>query len=262
MHIGNVSRRPLLNRTWVISPDDPYFGVRQATCLPDDCFCEALRYGEWIRQPANTWSNLGFIAVAILIVILVSRSNGNARNRLIIYPSLSWLFAFGILLTGVGSFFYHASFTFVGQWFDVMGMYFSITFFLIYNFDRLHNLKPGKVYLAYFAMNGLLGLALYVIPEARRYLFATCVLLMVASIFYTQWKLKTPIKTKYIIWSIVSFVVAYVLWVLDLKHIVCEPNSLWQLHSVWHLLGAVSAMFIYLYYFSEESESSSGKVEA
>ena len=239
-----------------ISPDDPYFGMRQATCMPEDCFCEALRYGEWIRQPANTWSNLGFIGVAILIVVLVSRCKGDEQNRLITYPSLSWLFAFGCLLTGVGSFFYHASFTFISQWFDVMGMYFSITFFLIYNLDRLYDLKPVKVYLAYFAMNGLLGLALYVIPEARRYLFATCVLLMVASIFYTQWRLNTPIKTKYILWSILGFGVAYVLWVLDLKHIVCEPHSLWQLHSVWHLLSAASALFIFMYYLSEEEKQS------
>lgn len=239
-----------------ISPDDPYFGMRQATCMPDDCFCEALRYGEWIRQPANTWSNLGFIAVAILIVVLVSRCKGYGQNRLITYPSLSWLFAFGCLLTGVGSFFYHASFTFISQWFDVMGMYFSITFFLIYNLDRLYDLKPVKVYLAYLAINGLLGLALYVIPEARRYLFATCVLLMVASIIYTQWRLNTPIKTKYILWSILSFGMAYVLWVLDLKHIVCEPNSLWQLHSVWHLLSAASALLIFLYYLSEEAKES------
>ncbi|MBL4754115.1 MAG: ceramidase domain-containing protein [Flavobacteriales bacterium] len=246
-----------------VSPDDPYFGMRPATCMPDDCFCEALRYGEWIRQPANTWSNLGFVAVAFLIVILVSRRKGDESNRLLLFPSISWLFAFGSLLTGVGSFFYHASFTFVGQWFDVMGMYFSITFFLVYNLDRLYDLKPKKVYLIYFAMNGLLGLALYAIPEARRYLFAACVLIMIASTFYSQWKLKTLVENKYITWAIGSFVVAYGLWLLDIKHIVCEPNSLWQLHSVWHLLGAVSAMFIFLYFLSEDVREtvSSGDVK-
>lgn len=241
-----------------ISPDDPYFGMRQATCMPDECFCEALRYGEWIRQPANTWSNLGFIAVAILIFILLGRNNDKTRNRLTIYPSMSWLFAFGCFLTGAGSLFYHASFTFVGQWFDVMGMYFSITFFLIYNIDRLYDLKPVKVYLAYFGINVFLGMCLYFIPEARRYIFGTFVILLVMSVFYSQWKLKTRIETKYIVWAIVSFAVAYVLWILDLKHIICEPNSLWQLHAVWHLLGAVSAMCIYLYYFSENRKPASG----
>jgi len=242
-----------------LSPDDPYFGMRQATCMPDDCFCEALRYGEWIRQPSNTWSNLGFIVVAILILVLLSRNKGDTRNRLLAFPSLSWLFAFSCLLTGVGSFFYHASFTFIGQWFDVMGMYFSITFFLIYNIDRLYDLKPVKVYLAYFGVNVFLGLCLYYIPEARRYLFATFVILLVISIFYSQWKLRTSIKTKYIWWSILSFGVAYLLWILDLRHIICAPNSLWQLHAVWHLLSAAAALFIYLYYFSEEGE---GAVQA
>ncbi|MBL4577059.1 MAG: ceramidase domain-containing protein [Flavobacteriales bacterium] len=238
-----------------LSPADPYYGMRQATCMPDDCFCEALRYGEWIRQPANTWSNLGFIVVAILILVLISGTRTDRKNRLLTYPSMSWLFAFGCLLTGVGSFYYHASFTFIGQWFDVMGMYFSITFFLVYNIDRLYDLKPTKVYILYFLLNGLLGLSLYFIPEARRYLFATCVILVVVSIYYTQWKLKTPIQSNYLIWAMLSFGLAYVLWILDLKHIICAPNSLWQLHSVWHLLGAVSALCIYLYYYSEESRN-------
>lgn len=235
-----------------VSPDDPYFGMRQATCMPDDCFCEALRYGEWIRQPSNTWSNLGFIAVAFLIIILVARYRGNESNRLIDFPSLSWLFAFGCLLTGIGSFFYHASFTFISQWFDVMGMYFLITFFLIYNLDRLYDLRPVRVYLSYFALNSLLGLALFTVPEARRYLFAICVLLMVISIFYAQWKLNAQVKSRYLLWSILSFGTAYFLWVLDIKHIVCEPYSFWQLHSLWHLLSAASALFIFLYHFSEK----------
>jgi len=236
--------------------------MRQATCMPDDCFCEALRYGEWIRQPSNTWSNLGFIAVAFLIIVLIARCRGDARNRLINYPSLAWLFAFGCLLTGAGSFFYHASFTFIGQWFDVMGMYFSITFFLVYNLDRLYDLRPTRFFITYFMLNALLGLALLAMPEARRYLFATCVLLMVISTFYAQWKLNTPIKAKYLLWSILSFGTAYFLWVLDLKHIVCEPYSPWQLHSLWHLLSATSALFIFLYFFSEQEREGMAAADA
>ena len=50
--------------------DDPYYGMEPANCIPDNCFCEAIRYGEWIRQPANTWSNLFFILIAEIILLI------------------------------------------------------------------------------------------------------------------------------------------------------------------------------------------------
>src|SRR5262245_27802705 len=66
-----------------------------ATCLPFDCFCEAIRAGA-IRQPANTWSNLGFIAVGGAIL-----GAGGSRA-----------FGAAAIFAGAGSAVYHASFTF------------------------------------------------------------------------------------------------------------------------------------------------------
>ena len=235
--------------------EDPYFEMEPANCMPDNCFCEAIHYGGWIRQPANTWSNLAFIAVALGILWILYRKKTDRSNLLLTHSTYTWLFAFSCLLTGVGSFYYHASFTLMGQWFDMMGMYFSITFFTIYNIDRLHGIKPFKFISLYLATNLLLCFLLTSVPEVRRYLFAAFVLLFLASIFYTQNKLKTRIKAKYLLWSMLSFSLGFALWILDIKKIICAPNSLWQLHSIWHILTAMSGLFIYLYYFSENNNS-------
>ncbi|PCH93714.1 MAG: hypothetical protein COB85_06525 [Bacteroidetes bacterium] len=233
---------------------DPYFGMTPANCLPDNCFCEAVRYGEWIRQPADTWSNLAFIFVSIVIIWMVYYQKPETRNNLAQNPSYSWLFALASFLTGVGSFYYHASLTFMSQWFDVMGMYFSVTFFIIYNLDRLRKLGPTKVYASYFAINILLGVLLVTIPEARRYLFGSFLFLLLFSVYYSQVKLKTEIRTGYLYWAIACFAVAFGLWILDIKHIVCVPDSLFQLHAVWHCLSALSGFFIYMYYRSEDAK--------
>lgn len=229
-----------------------------ANCMPDECFCEAIRYGEWIRQPANTWSNIGFLIVTVLIIWVLYRNNTKRNNLLISYHSYSWLFAFGCFLTGVGSFYYHASFTLLGQWFDVMGMYFSITFFTVYNIDRLYKLKPLRFFLLYLIINILLCFFLTSFPETRRYLFGSFVLLFLGSAFYAQNKLKTIISNKYLFWSMLCFGLGFGLWILDIKKIVCAPYSLWQLHSVWHILTAMSGLFIYLYYFSEDDTQKAG----
>ena len=37
-------------------------------CQPDHCFCEALRDGP-VMQPSNTYSNLGFVLVGLIIAV-------------------------------------------------------------------------------------------------------------------------------------------------------------------------------------------------
>jgi len=223
--------------------------------MPDNCFCETIRYGEWIRQPANTWSNLAFVIITVIILWVLYSTKTNRKNQLLTYHSYTWIFAFGCVLTGAGSFYYHASFTLLGQWFDVMGMYCAITFFTVYNIDRLYYLKPVKFVIVYLAINTLLCFFLTSFPEIRRYLFGVFVFVFLGSVFYSQIKLKTIISGKYLYLSMLSFGLGFGLWILDIKKIVCSPHSLWQLHSFWHVLTAMSGLFIYLYYFSEDNRS-------
>jgi hypothetical protein len=51
-----------------------------------------------------------------------------------------------------------------------------------------------------------------------------------------------------------TLIAAFVLWVLDLTKILCAPNSWLQGHALWHVLGALAAGFLYLYYRSETAK--------
>ena len=44
---------------------NPWRDMRPATCMPDRCFCEGVGAGV-IRQPINTWSNLGFVTAGLV----------------------------------------------------------------------------------------------------------------------------------------------------------------------------------------------------
>ena len=50
--------------------------------------------------------------------------------------------------------------------------------------------------------------------------------------------------------SLASILVAFAIWNAS-KAWLCQPRSLVQGHAIWHLLGAVSAYFLYRYYASE-----------
>src|SRR5688500_11844388 len=89
---------------WHLWPPD-WQAAAPATCMPDACFCEGIRAGG-VRQPANAWSSLSFVVVAIGVVLTTE------RRRFV------ELFVIAAFLLGATSAYYHASLTFFGQWLD------------------------------------------------------------------------------------------------------------------------------------------------
>lgn len=235
-------------------------GWRPATCLPDACFCEASR-SEFVRQPIDTWSNLAFVLAGLLMLTddlrpAPTRSNLLARRR-----TYGVLYALAVILIGLGSWFYHASLTFAGQWFDVMGMYLLGTFMVLYGVARWSSMSGRRFAAVYVAVNCVLALGLIAVPELRRYLFG--LLLLAAIVFEVlAWRrrgsVSHPGKVRYFAAALLAYLLAQFIWMLDLSHIVCDPYGLLQGHALWHVLGAASAGLIYLYYRSEFADLSGG----
>lgn len=224
-----------------------------ASCMPDNCFCEGIRPGA-VAQPVNTWSSFGFVLVGLLVLghsaedTRLLKQNLLTRQRA--YPAL---FGAALILTGLGSAFYHASLTFVGQFFDVMGMYFIASFIMLYNISRLKTLSGKNFVITYLLLNVLLAFLLIKYPVLRRYIFG-------AMIFATLWPEYRLRQTRKLLinnfflktaWG--TLTLAFLIWTLDLTKILCNPTSWLQGHALWHLLGALAGGFLYLYYRSENA---------
>lgn len=221
-----------------------------ASCLPDNCFCEANR-DSFVVQPVNTYSNLIFVFVGL--VILANMQNANAsRNLLRQQRAIQIVFGIAMLVIGAGSFFYHASLTFVAQWFDVIGMDLFITLALLYNIARLQKFNGTQFALVYITLNITLGISLVAIPQLRREIFGALVLITIVLEAWLHHTQQPKIELRWFSAALASFFAAYTIWLLDNSGIICAPTSLFQGHAVWHLLTALSAGLLYQYYLSEQ----------
>ena len=203
-------------------------------------FCEESLCG-WIRQPGNTWSNIGFL-LAGAVILYRSRRVGAEHLRGLGYVALA---------TGLGSAFFHASETLIGRFADWAGMYLGASYMLAVNVRRLSGWSRNIIRL-FFWGNFLVGMALMV-PEALRhptvYYMAETTLCCVGleAILFFKYRKTTQYTWLLLYWAV--FLAAYLLWNLDIRRTLCDPSHHWiSGHAAWHLLDALAMYLIFEYY--------------
>ncbi|MBK7454796.1 MAG: ceramidase domain-containing protein [Anaerolineales bacterium] len=215
-----------------------------ATCLQTGCFCEASNTHSPIRQAANTYSSLAFVFSGMFIIVSVRKG-----SRFIVGYSI--LMGIASIIVGVGSAFYHASLTFIGQFFDVFGMFLLAAFMLVYAFERIWKLRIITTLGLFLTLNIFLSWLQIAIPDTRRYAFAIVLIIALGFEYYFRVKDKPQINVLLLQIGIGLLTGAYFIWILDNTRTVCFERSLMQGHALWHILGAISVWFLYRYYSSE-----------
>lgn len=217
-------------------------------------YCETLHPG-LVKQPANTWSNLGFVVVGLAIGVLARRDaldGRGPRNRMrdtAVYPSL---YAAAATFLGPGSMAMHASTTDWGRLIDSYSMQLWIAFPVCYGFVRLKNLSVPVFLSAYAALVALLGLG--VLADAVPGTIVFGALVAVFCLVELAVRLRAPAGGRYA-WlglAAAAFALAFAVWLPS--HTggpLCAPGSLLQGHAAWHLLSSVAVGAIYLFYRSE-----------
>ena len=217
---------------------------RPATCLQTGCFCEYPDSGRPIRQTANSISSLGFVFSGAMMMTRVPEP-----KRLPYGYSL--IMGLSSIVVGVGSAFYHASLTFLGQFFDVFGMFLIAAFMLVYAWERTWKLHLTTTLSLYLALNLLLSWLQITIPETLRFAFAMVIVLALVFESYFLTRTKPQINIRWLRLAIASLAAAYLIWILDNTHILCLEHSLFQGHAVWHILDSAAVWMMHRYYASE-----------
>jgi len=247
--LGTSISVPLI--LWLLSRADASAAWRAASCMPDHCFCEAVR-GAGVRQPVNTWSSLAFVAAGFWMLGSDVRGRTNLLASRRVYRMVLGL---AVVLIGYGSAFYHATLSFAGQFFDVFGMYLLAVFIVLYAWSRLRPLGDMAVVALYCGINLCLAVMLVAVPAVRRYAFGLLILAGLALEVRVRKTRAAAIDARWLAAAVGVLAIGFTAWILDITRIACSPESVLQGHALWHLAGAAASLLLFRYYASEGSRA-------
>lgn len=231
-----------MNYTNPHGPSCPWFPITESHGAPNIKWCEETLC-QLVTEPANTWSNLGYLLVGLVLTYFSFKKNDNSNLK-----------QFGpiIFLMGAGSYFYHMSNFYTSQVLDFVGMFFFVGWVIGTNLIRLDTLKFENLWKFNLGLT-----AFYIVSMHLMYVtgvkFQMIVLISGFIIIATEIvarKLKV-ISYKWFFASLGVLIVAFSASILDNRRIWCNPSEHgWfsQGHAVWHWLGAIAMICIYLHY--------------
>ena len=95
------------------APSCPWYPITEKVGAPNLKWCEETLC-QWVSEPANTWSNLGYMIVAVIVMYLANRNHQNSKLK-----QLGPI----IFFMGAMSFFYHQSNFYFSQIFSLSNIY-------------------------------------------------------------------------------------------------------------------------------------------
>jgi hypothetical protein len=213
------------------------FGPASCINSVEGCFCEIFTTGN-VFQPVNAITSLFFAILGIYLLLRFKKTSETLNIRYIFHI----VFSIALIVTGLGSAYYHSRFDLLGQTFDFTGMFMILisgpVFIILKDKLRLRNITLSYVVIIILCIIGL-----FVIPEIRRYVFGIGVITLIISVI-----LGKSVEKKLFFTALSIFVVSFGLWIIDNFKLICFSNILLNLHAWWHILNVVASYYLYKFY--------------
>jgi hypothetical protein len=252
-------------------PGDP----ADCTLPGGNCYCEATQpppADALGKQPANTWSNLAPIAAGLLILLVADSERRRRHERHETQPAPNPMleggfyaigYGFIVLLLAPGSAAFHGSLTHFGGWLDTLSMVAFISFILLYDLFRTVRADEshGAFAASYAGVLVALGALTWFLEGTGIFVFAglvaAAVILELVIALLGVKGVRRPLFP-WLALGLGAFAVALLIWRLSWTDApLCDPNSLLQGHSVWHVLAEGVAPLMFFAYFRRETRAAS-----
>lgn len=223
-----------------MTPGCPWVNWREIA-LPNIKYCEQTLC-QWVSEPANSWSNIGYLLVGVLFFWIAR----NEKSKALRYygPAAIWV--------ACTSFLFHMSVTYFFQVADYLGMFLYFYLLLIQNLIRLGKLKQSTIIRNVWGTS-LLTLGMTYVTTLLHFPVQLYVVFLIIAILVTETmiyrRLTRAVDYGYFFGSITAIGAAAVFSALDLSRQWCHPEQHFlQGHALWHLFGALALLLSYFHY--------------
>lgn len=207
--------------------------------LPDIQHCEENLCG-WIVAPADTWSNLAYLAAAAWLWRSAAREPGAVRW----FPHVA-------LAIGLTSFAFHASFTAAFQFLDYVGMFLLAGLLGAVGLERGGWTRPGAGGRTLLALTAA-GVATFAVARGLGTAVQPIIALEALGLLALEWVLArgaAGVDYKPLGAALLLVGAGLACWLLDYTRAWCDPaDHLVQGHAVWHLLTAAALVPAFRFY--------------
>lgn len=234
-------------------------------------FCEFTDLKKLIRQPINSFTNFWYLVNAFFFMSKGINDTKKIKkfNLVTANPFYSIALGFISIYTFFASFFFHSSLIKVAHHLDYSAvysislfplMYLSHRFILLQRDKPINEPHPGETIFMIVTFSIIYILLTLFLPDKWMYEVVGSIIVLIFSLgFWLEYKNPRKTNKGYLYASVTLIVVALALFILDPKKVGCNPDSLFQLHSMWHILNALSVFYFYLYIRSENYEPEQDK---
>ncbi len=174
-------------------------------------------------QPVNTWSNIAFLIAGFFVF----------RGRKTVVGT--W-FALSCVVLGLGSGAFHSFMSNGGHFWDLVGMFLVFNFLAVYSMFVTHKLKNYVLSVVISAVLSLLT-ALFITDLSSTLIIGVAGITLLVHLALAAINGRVTWKKAGL--TILPFAVAFVFRQMDVADILCNPQSFYQGHAVWHVLAAV-----------------------
>lgn len=225
-------------------------------------FCEEAHSG-LIKQPANTWSNLGFMVAGLLMAYQLSQGRFDANKNPFTQSFFTAIFfSCLVVFLGPGSMAMHATETQMGGTLDMLSMYLVASFAASYAMQRFWNWSNIIFTVSFVVIvlicewAGTFHNHIPIVDYAGNFAFGFFLTVCTVFELLNGYMRKLSLEKKYGYYSLGSLLLAFFIWnIWKDGSPLCNPGSLIQGHAMWHLLDALAAYFLFRFYASEHKES-------
>ena len=196
----------------------------------------------WIVNPADTWSNLLYVALGFWMWREAKRAGREDLAR----------FGPASIAVGVFSFAYHASYTFALQFLDFVGMFLFCFVVIARNASRLGWIAPGgETRFLALGVGGASALVPLLFAWSVPIQLTVAALIGVALAQEAVLRRRAPgvrFPRSYRV-GLALLGAAALCSALDLSRVACDPKNHWlQGHAVWHVLTALALFAFFRFY--------------